>query len=147
MILPHHTTLPPLSHTHTHTHLHTHTLAYIRTHTIKAEVRKIFRTDESQADFSSRDVVLLSEIIQEIMQRHAQGTSFRERGAGPNLDRDMTPPGFNVDFGIDEETGFVYGGSIHNCGTWMDKVGESAWAANKGVPATPRCVCVCVLFM
>ena len=101
-------------------------------------MRKIFRTDDSQADFGGKDVLALSEIIQEIMQRHAQGTSFRERGAGPNLDRDMTPPGFNVELGVDEGTGFVYGGSVHNCGTWMDKVGESTWAANKGVPATPR---------
>ena len=101
-------------------------------------MRKIFHGDESQADFGGNDLTLLSEIVQEIMQRHAQNTAFRERGAGPNLDRDMTPPGFNVRFGVDEQTGFVYGGSVHNCGTWMDKVGESSWAGNKGVPATPR---------
>ena len=109
------------------------------THTpSQMEVRKIFRSDESQADFGSRELITISEIIQDIMQRHAQGSSFRERGAGPNLDRDMTPPGFNVELGVDEGTGFVYGGSVHNCGTWMDKVGESTWAGNKGAPATPR---------
>ena len=113
----------------------------------QAEVRKIFRTEDSQADFASKEVSPLSEIIQEIMQRHTQGTKFRERGAGPNLDRDMTPPGFNVSIGVDESTGFVYGGSVHNCGTWMDKVGESSWAGNKGVPASPRCVHVyCTLY-
>ena len=106
-------------------------------------MRKIFRNEESQADFSSKDIVPLSEVIQEIMQRHASGTKFRERGAGPNLDRDMTAPGFNVHYGVDEKTGFVHGGTVHNCGTWMDKVGESTWAGNKGVPATPRYDIMC----
>ena len=104
----------------------------------QAKVKRIFLTEESEADFGSKDTLALREIIQEIMQSHAQGTKFYERGAGANLDSDMMPPGFHVSFGMDDSTGFVYGGSVHNCGTWMNKVGESTLARNKGVPATPR---------
>ena len=107
---------------------------------LDAEVRKLFLNEDSPAAFDSEDCVPLKEIVQEILQSHYEGVEFRERGAGGNLDKDMTPPGFNVRAGVDKKTGLVYGGSVHNCGTWMDKVGESSWAGNKGVPATPRYV-------
>ncbi|XP_033098498.1 glycogen debranching enzyme-like [Anneissia japonica] len=92
--------------------------------------------DEAQpAGFVDQD---LSEVIQECLQRHAHGISFRERHAGTGLDVNMTDKGFDVCAGIDPQTGFPFGGSEWNCGTWMDKVGESDWAGNRGHPATPR---------
>ncbi|KAI9749966.1 MAG: hypothetical protein M4579_006664 [Chaenotheca gracillima] len=80
----------------------------------------------------------LEDIIQEAMQRHASGISFREANAGPGLDMQMTPEGFDIDVHVDWETGIVFGGSQSNCGTWMDKMGESEKAGSKGVPGTPR---------
>lgn len=80
----------------------------------------------------------IMEIIQEAMSRVANGLRFREAHAGPGLDSQMTDQGFNINITVDWETGFVYGGSPYNCGTWMDKMGESEKAGNKGVPGTPR---------
>ncbi|KAK3819132.1 MAG: glycoside hydrolase family 13 protein [Linnemannia elongata] len=82
--------------------------------------------------------ITLEEILTEILVCHANGIHYREWNAGHRLDEQMSDKGFQVDVDLDFKTGFVTGGSIYNCGTWMDKMGESAKAGTKGVPATPR---------
>lgn len=83
-------------------------------------------------------VSTVAEVIQEVFQRHASGLSFREYNAGPDLDVQMKSEGFQIDVKVDWDTGIIFGGSQWNCGTWMDKMGESEKAGNKGFPGTPR---------
>jgi len=80
----------------------------------------------------------IAEIIQEILQRHADGIHFREYNAGPKLDMQMKDEGFDIDIEVDWKTGLILGGNERNCGTWMDKMGESVKAGTKGIPGTPR---------
>ena len=80
----------------------------------------------------------IEDIIQEAMQRHASGMSFREANAGPGIDSQMKDPGFNIDIHVDWSNGLLFGGNQWNCGTWMDKMGESEKAGSKGFPGTPR---------
>ena len=94
-----------------------------------------FRFDDPRA-YSKHSTI--SEVIQEVFQRHAHGLSFREYGAGPELDMQMKPEGFQIDINVDWKTGLIFGGSQFNCGTWQDKMGESPKAGNKGFPGTPR---------
>ncbi|KAI9728919.1 MAG: hypothetical protein M1828_000004 [Chrysothrix sp. TS-e1954] len=80
----------------------------------------------------------MEDIVQEALQRHASGMSFREANAGPGIDSQMKDQGFQLDIHVDWKNGMVFGGNQFNCGTWMDKMGESEKAGSKGVPGTPR---------
>jgi glycogen debranching enzyme len=94
-----------------------------------------FDHDDARA-YSKESTV--AEIVLEALQRHASGLDFREANAGPGLDSQMSDQGFNIKVEVDWSTGFVFGGNQFNCGTWMDKMGESERAHSKGVPGTPR---------
>jgi glycogen debranching enzyme len=104
--------------------------------------RRFLPYDDTYFDFDDARAYskssTLEDIIQEIFQRHASGMSFREANAGPNLDMQMKSEGFQIDIHVDWDTGIIFGGNQHNCGTWMDKMGESEKAGSKGVPGTPR---------
>lgn len=110
---------------------------------LKEKVKRRFLPyDDSDFEFEdsraySRESTI-EDIIQEALQIHAGGLSFREANAGPGLDMQMRPEGFQIDVNVDWNTGLIFGGNQFNCGTWMDKMGESEKAGSKGVPGTPR---------
>ncbi|XP_071341644.1 glycogen debranching enzyme-like isoform X2 [Trachinotus anak] len=105
---------------------------------LKCPVSRMYPNNVSEPQPAGASDQPLYDLIQEAMQTHMQGIQFRETNAGLQLDPNMTEEGFNVEAGVDQTTGFIYGGNRFNCGTWMDKMGESERAHNKGVPATPR---------
>lgn len=94
-----------------------------------------FPTDDPRA-YSQESTI--EDIIQEALQRHASGMKYREANAGPQIDSQMRDEGFNQDIKVDWNTGIIFGGNQFNCGTWMDKMGESEKAGSKGIPGTPR---------
>ncbi len=111
---------------------------------LNCKVLRLYPTDLSvhptDEDLKERNgiVASLADIIQEALETHVKGLKFRERDAGLKIDEHMLDEGFNNEIGVDLETGFVFGGNKLNCGTWMDKLGSSSEAGNKGLPATPR---------
>ena len=110
---------------------------------LKEKVKRRFLPyDDTYFDFDDPKAYsqesTIEEVIQEVLQRHATGLSFREANAGSNLDMQMKDEGFNIEIHVDWLTGIIFGGNQSNCGTWMDKMGESEKAGSKGVPGTPR---------
>ncbi|XP_026729867.1 glycogen debranching enzyme [Trichoplusia ni] len=101
-------------------------------------VSRLFPKDDSEAAPPGAADQPLHDVVQEALDVHFQGLVFRERNAGRTIDAHMSDKGFNVQIGIDPETGFPFGGNDANCGTWMDKMGSSEPAGNRGKPATPR---------
>ncbi|KAI6179311.1 Glycogen debrancher [Aphelenchoides besseyi] len=103
---------------------------------LDANVIRLYPTDDAGYTLEVKEP--LRDTIYEALNRHFAGIHFRERNAGHMIDEHMRDEGFNVDAFICRETGLVFGGNSLNCGTWMDKMGSSERANNRGLPSSPR---------
>lgn len=105
---------------------------------LNAKVRRRFPLDDSYTDEPTDHESSVGELVYEVLSRHAGGIKFREHNAGPSIDMHMSDNGFNQKIWVDWSNGIIFGGNQDNCGTWMDKMGESEQAKSEGVPGTPR---------
>ena len=115
---------------------------------LKEEIELIFASDNSFNEHLQKKIkgevrkYSLENIIHIIFQSHAKGIHFREWDYGNNNyfnnNYYQKKEGYNIDIDLDPNTGFIYGGNYCNNGTWMNKLGNSIKAKNKGIPATPR---------
>ncbi|EGR29515.1 hypothetical protein IMG5_154030 [Ichthyophthirius multifiliis] len=110
---------------------------------LKQEINMQFLSDDMLEDQKLKaehktKKMTIQDIIQEIFTKHAQGIKFREWRAGCEIDSNMETEGFNIALKMEETNGFIFGGNMKNCLTWMDKMGSSVKAGNKGVPGTSR---------
>ncbi|XP_045765102.1 glycogen debranching enzyme [Maniola jurtina] len=105
---------------------------------LAATVPRLFPSDDCEPAPPGAADQPLHDVMQEALDVHFQGLVFRERDAGRQIDAHMSDRGFNVQIGVDPDTGFPFGGNDANCGTWMDKMGSSDAAGTRGRPATPR---------
>jgi len=105
---------------------------------LEMKIKAGFKTDDAEFDAENAKEIAIRDFVQYILQRHIDGIDFTERNAGEEIDRNMDQRGFAVKTRIDLKTGFPTGGNKWNCGTWMDKMGESEMGKNRGVPSTPR---------
>jgi glycogen debranching enzyme len=101
-------------------------------------VCRLFIDDNDEARVRDATEQPLHQVIQEALLRHFRGIDFKERNWGVQIDAHMREAGFHVTAGVNRDTGFVYGGNKFNCGTWMDKMGSSSKAGNRGIPSSPR---------
>ncbi|CAF4928646.1 unnamed protein product [Rotaria sp. Silwood1] len=75
------------------------------------KVSRLYPTHDSPAQSAGIHDQSLYDVIHEALLRHVQSLKFRERGAGHSLDFVMNDEGFNNEIGIDQRTGFAYGGN------------------------------------